>query len=206
MSVKTFEKSFLTSIHQYAFEYSANIIKKSIGSDDEVDSSIINLYQIHNRNEISFNRFKLEFYEPCRLRIAFNKILQASKNKADLLSVDSHLNCWIYKNKIYVIPFGIRYNDYIKPDDVEDFSFTNMQDRINDNITEKMWNHRKNTWNNICLNKLNSWNMSLLTHKIINIKEQINDYEIMQYYINKNTSFAYEPKKLINKLSWIMKP
>jgi hypothetical protein len=206
MSVKTFEKSFLNSIHQYAFEYAANIIKKSIGSDCEVDSSIINLYQIHNRNEISFNRFKLEFYEPCRLRIAFNKILQASKNKADLLSVDSHLNCWIYKNKVYVIPFGIPYNDYIKPDDVEDFSFLNMQDRINDNITEKMWNYRKNTWNNICLNKLNSWNMSLLTHKIINIKEQINDYEIMQHYINKNTSFAIDPKKLINKLSWIMKP
>ena len=206
MSSKTFESSFLPSIHQYVFDYAQNIIKQYIGSNNEIDSRLVNLYQIHNRNQISFNRFKLEFYEPCRLRIAFNKILQASKNKSDLPSVDSHLNCWIYKNKIYVIPFGIPYNDYIKPDDVEDFSFLNMQDRIDHNITEKMWNYRKNTWNNICLNKLNSWNMSLLTHKIINIKEQINDYEIMQHYINKNTSFAIDPKKIINNLKWIMMP
>ena len=108
MSSKTFENSFLPSIHQYVFDYAQNIIKQYIGSNNEVDSRLVNLYQIHNRNQISFNRFKLEFYEPCRLRIAFNKILQASKNKSDLPSVDSHLNCWIYKNKIYVMYSDVR--------------------------------------------------------------------------------------------------
>ena len=99
MSSKTFENSFLPSIHQYVFDYAQNIIKQYIGSNNEVDSRLVNLYQIHNRNQISFNRFKLEFYEPCRLRIAFNKI---SSNANCVSSLRFSIKSSLYHSSIIV--------------------------------------------------------------------------------------------------------
>jgi len=154
------------------FDLALKHVKKSMKTakiDEEVYEKDVKKYAPNSKRKQANIRKWQEF------QTVIDHCKEASKRvEKDYYDIDCGLNIWLHGNYAYAIPIGPNWVlDNIKfPKWVEDYSYWNNTDQP-DNVTDRQWNSRRDTWDKICCGHGKSdHNSRRLYHSVVDLERR----------------------------------
>lgn len=168
MSLKVFENEFLPSFRKFTFDHAVERVKRLIGmiADDQVEEYNKNLSKNH-LELVSTVGGAAYLLKSDHAKVAVSLLVEISKSpvRQPLLDIDTSFNAWIYRGKVYVIPYGEFVQEFEPPEAVENYEYWNNSDPP-EGISNRAWQVRKKTWEAVCLA---DWNARRLTQLVVEV-------------------------------------
>jgi hypothetical protein len=108
-----------------------------------------------------------------RVRAVLHLAREASRSagRDATVCLDCSVNCWLFKGRFYVIPYGEPwlYESFVAPAGAESYEYWNNTDRPDD-VPAAAWAVRKRMWDAVCLN---DWDGRRLVHTVVDASRRV---------------------------------